>query len=259
MTITIFLVNDAIKDKNDDEVKDDLHRIIINCGGQVKTSSLSPYKIESKGRWFNVELMDITIEDEVANRIRQEQYNNSVLKPKIYHEIIIKNILISESKKDIEKLCQKYVDDKQITKINCKPSGAYISLKSRQDAENLVANLHDIEWNGRRLSVTFAQIIPTKQPSEINSLQTKENLDKREITSDSDSLSTNQTLEINNLQTTENLDKRKITSNSYSLETFYRNRDYDLVTKNLRTLIYEMCKYLSNPVSKSEINQQDKQ
>lgn len=218
MTISIFLQSWAIEGKEDDLVKNDLIKIFNNNGSQVKIIELVNYK-DGNGKYVNVEIENLDYEKQVVENISKITYNTFILRPKISHEIIIKN-LPECTKEDIKQECEKIG---KCTRVNIKEGTrnkfAYITLDSLEVAQNLVTNLNNKIWYDNKLQVEFIQKNPNKQIGK------------------------------NNLESQESIDKTPVKADISSLKDFYKSSDYDLVTQNLKIFIFEICQNLSNPPS----------
>ena len=149
-------------------------------------------------------------------------FNGLELRPEISHshEIMITSIpsLFEDGEiyEEIKKLCQDIQPDYHINikndiKIrNHEDSGlkvVYYKLGNRELAETLIDNLNNQKWGGQEIKAKFTQ----------------------------------------NKQTEKTIPQSNITEpNLTTVEKSYKDSDYDLVNQNLRTFIYEICKYLSS-------------
>ncbi|MFS0513703.1 RNA recognition motif domain-containing protein [Nostoc sp. UIC 10607] len=217
MTISIFLQSWAIEGKEDDLVKNDLIKIFTNNGSQVKTIELVNHK-DGNGKYVNVEIENLDYEKQVVENISQITYNNLTLKPKISHDIIIKN-LPECTEEYIKQECEKIGKCMRVNIKGTTNKYTYVKLDSLEVAQNLVTNLNNQIWHGNKLQVEFSQKNPNKQIGK------------------------------NNLESQESIDKTPVKTELSSLKDFYKSSDYDLVTQNLKIFISEICQNLSNPPS----------
>jgi len=233
--MTISIIAPKKSSEEQEQVKKEVKSIFTFKNYQVKNIVIDSFQKRSGDKKRSgdiipiiyVEIQDESKEEQAVNDIRGEYIlEDYKLQPRIHQEIVIKNIpndLCNE--KQIRKLIEEeseakiQSDEDNKTPIRIRGGQVYINMKNRNEVDKVIKNLNRQKKENKILSVDLISVFDKN-----NNQQTLVNKDTF-------------------------LSEEKESQSQYlSLEEFYKQRDYEEVTKVIGSFVFNLCSYLSREI-----------